>query len=68
MDFIWKQDEWAIHRSKARSVKYKYCLRHMCKDAGIDGCCACGEYGCYSCKTKAPDEILGFFELVKWER
>jgi hypothetical protein len=72
MGFIWKEGDWAIHQNKVMSGAFRHCLRHMCCGKGgsssSDGGCACGEGKCYFCKTKAPEEIIGFFKLVKWER
>ena len=59
------------------------CLRHMsctahdnpkdgqCSCTGKwdneDGHCACNG-GCWNCKTKVPEDVKGFFALVKWKR
>lgn len=70
---IWTEDEgnWAICEAFNQ-----LCLRHMsCKDMpnGANnrpdkGYCACSHNVCSICKVKAPDEVQGFFTLVKWER
>jgi hypothetical protein len=66
MGFVWREGDWGIHSNKVMSGNFAYCLRHMCK--GVDGGCACTLGVCYFCKVKAPDEIVGFFNLVKWKR
>lgn len=74
MPFLFKKDDWGIWEGLT-----ELCLRHIACDAQHTGHThgggdseslgRCGCHGkCFMCKAEAPDEIKGFFELVKWKR
>lgn len=71
---VFQQGDWGINKTNAKPGAGPefdgVCLRHMSctTDAGAQGGhCACSG-GCWNCKTKVPDDIKGFFALVKWKR
>lgn len=76
MSMKWKQDDWEIHLNAiGDKAGGGWCLRHMgCASPDgtyeeVDGGhCACSKGMCYLCNTEVPDDIKGFFELVKWKR
>ena len=76
MSMKWKQGDWAIHlNDKGDKAGNGWCLRHMpCGghtvqyDEGDRGSCSCSKGECRNCNVKVPDEVKGFFELVKWKR
>lgn len=65
---LWEQGDWAILKNTSDDVDGTgLCLRHLgCGER--KGACSCSDDECYSCKTHVPDEIKGFFALVKWSR
>ena len=77
---VWSHDDWAINQTNAKPGAGPefdgVCLRHMscrvnddgkAKGYNEDGHCACNG-GCWNCKTKVPEDVKGFFALVKWKR
>ena len=71
---VFRQGDWGINKADihpgAGPEFDGVCLRHMscmARDDHIEGHCACNG-GCWKCKTKVPDDIKGFFALVKWKR
>ena len=73
MPMIFEKGDWSIHRNESARIADGHCLRHMtCVPIGgisfgRGGVCSCNGY-CDKCKAEAPDEIKGFFALVKWKR
>lgn len=72
MPFIFKRGDWGIYRTENLNA---HCLRHLeCKgtmEGAImpkEGTCACVRSKCQTCKTKVPDEFVGFMRLVTWEK
>ena len=63
MAVIWKDGDWGINYESDHDV---HCLRHMPCD-NREGHCSC-DGRCYTCKVDVPDEVIGFFAMVKWER
>ncbi len=74
MGVKWKQGEWEIHHNTiVDKPDGGWCLRHVGCNSGRSrgdgsGQCSCTNDECYVCKLKVPDEIKGFFALVKWTR
>lgn len=74
MSMKWKQGEWEIHRdSIGEKAGGGWCLRHTgcCTTTYPSddiGQCVCSKGECYVCNTEVPEEIKGFFALVKWKR
>ena len=72
MPMLWKQGDWEIHRNTIGAREgVGLCLRHRgCSTEGQanGGACSCSKGECYNCKLKVPDDVKGFFTLVKWER
>lgn len=69
MPLIFEKNDWAISKTTVSTLS-GYCLRHLgcrTKDGPIDGVCGCNGW-CDGCKVVAPDEIIGFFRLVKWKK
>ncbi len=69
----WKQGDWEIHLDEIGDKAGGWCLRHI--GCTVDrypsddhGLCSCSLGKCYNCDTQVPDDIQGFFELVKWKR
>lgn len=70
MPMLFKDGDWGIHQSGM--LPRGLCLRHIVCQSNADegenrGQCACDGV-CDSCKVKAPDAIVGLFNLTKWER
>ena len=58
---LFEDGDWYFYRDSPY-----LCLRHTaCKDK--EGVCACVGR-CDTCNVAVPDEIKGFFALVKWKR
>ena len=73
MSVKWKQGDWEIHLNDRGDKRGSgWCLRHMScttqKQYPDGGQCSCSNGKCYMCNVPVPDEIKGFFELVKWKR
>ncbi|KKK51429.1 hypothetical protein LCGC14_3115030 [marine sediment metagenome] len=71
----WKQGDWEIHlNTTGATTGVGWCLRHTAcgNEKGYEeddkGHCSCSNGVCYHCKVEVPDEVKGFFELVKWKR
>lgn len=75
MPMLWREGEWGIHLNETGAkAGGGMCLRHIgCPSdkryaENYGGQCACGGGVCYHCKAEAPDEVKGFFDLVRWKR